>query len=130
MHERNLEPEHPLPRHLVDQVGTVRCELGDRGPYVSHLIGDVVHPRPACGEKPPDGRIAAERREELDPALAHTDRRRLDALIVDAGAMLEPPAEEALIRAHGLVEVGNCDTDMVDPPRFHVGDATAVCRIR
>ncbi len=75
MHERNLEPEHPLPRLLVDQLGAACGELGDRGSYVSNLIGNVMHARASQREKPSDRRVVAERREQLDPALAHADRR-------------------------------------------------------
>jgi len=130
MHERNLETEHPLSRHLVDQLGAARGELGDRGSYVCNLIRDVMHARAPGREKPSDRRIVAERREQLDPALAHADRRRLDSLLVDARPMLEAAAKQALVRTHRLVEVHDCEADMVNPSRFHVSDATAVGRIR
>ncbi len=130
MHERNLEPEHPLPRLLVDQLGAACGELGDRGSYVSNLIRNVMHARASQREKPSDRRVVAERREQLDPALAHADRRRLDTLLVDARPMLEAAAEQALVRTHRLVEIHDCDADMVNPSRFHVSDATAVGRIR
>jgi len=126
MHERDLEPEHPLPRLVVDQLGTSCGKLGDRRPHVIDLVGNVMHARPTRCEKPPDGRVVAERRQQLDPALADTYRRRLDALIVDAGTMLQATAEEALIRAYRLVEVHDCNTDMVNSPRFHASDATAI----
>jgi hypothetical protein len=79
-----------------------------------------------CREKLPDRRIVAERRQELDPALANADRRRLDSLVVDAGAMLQTTAEEALIRTYRLIEVHDCNADMVNSSRFHVSDATPV----
>ena len=82
-------------------------------------------PGPALREKPADRRVVAERREKLDPVVTDADRRRLDALIVDARAMLEPTAEEALVRAHRLVEIRDGDPDVVDSPCFHAVDATA-----
>jgi hypothetical protein len=126
MHERHLEAEHPLPRLAVDQLGTSRGELSDRGPHVFHLVRNVMHARTTCREKPPDGRIVTESGQELDPAVADADRRRLDALIVDAGTMLQATAEEALVRTHRFVEVHDRNADMVNALRFHVSDATAV----
>lgn len=38
--------------------------------------------------------------------------------------MLETAAEEALVRPHRLVEIGNRDPEVVDSTRFHAGDAT------
>jgi len=125
VHERDLEPEHPLPRLAVDQLGTSCSELGDRSPHVVHLVGDVMHTRTARRQEPPDGRIVAERRQQLDPAVANADRRRLDALIVNARAMLEATAEETLVRTYRLVEIHDGNANVVDSPRFHVSDATA-----
>lgn len=124
MHERNLQPEHPLPRLAVDQLGASCGELGDSGPHVFHLVRNVMHARPTCREKLPDRRIVAKRRQELDPAFADADRRRLDTLILDAGTMLQTTAKETLVRPHRLVEVDDCNADMVNSPRLHVSDAT------
>ena len=43
----------------VDQLGARRGEPGERGADVVDLVGDVVHPRPALGEEPPDRRVVA-----------------------------------------------------------------------
>ena len=43
-------------------------ELAERRADVLDLVGDVVHAGAALGEEPPDGRVVAERREELDAA--------------------------------------------------------------
>ncbi len=43
----------------------------------------------ALRDKSPDGRVFAERRKQLDPAVADTQRCRLDALLVDALTQLE-----------------------------------------
>src|SRR4029077_12145443 len=112
--ERDLEPEHALPRLAVDQLGAARGELRDRGSYVVDLIGDVMHARAALGEELPDRRIVAERGEELDPARTDADRRCFDPLFVDLRPVLETAPEEALVRPHRLVEVRNRDPDVVD----------------
>jgi hypothetical protein len=131
VHEGDFEPEHPLPWHAIDQLGTTGLELGDGHANVVDLVRNVVHARAARGEKPPDGRIVAECREELDPILADAYRRGLDALVVHARAMLDAAAEETLIRAHRLVEIRDGDADVVDSSRFHPGDATGtVSRVR
>jgi hypothetical protein len=40
--------------------------------------------------------------------------------------VLHATAEEPFVRAYRLVEIHDSDADMVDSPRFHVSDATAV----
>ena len=53
------------------------------------------------------------RAQKLEPALADADRRRLDALLLDARAMLEPRAEQALVRVERAVEVLDRETDVM-----------------
>ena len=131
MHEGDFEPEHPVPRLVVDQLGATRREIGDRSANVVDLVGDVMHPWAPLRQELPDGRIVAERREQLDPVLADADRRSLDTLIVHAGAVLEAAAEEALVRAHRFVEIRDGDADVVNSSCFHPGDATGtVSRLR
>ena len=91
-----------------------------------------MHPRAPPREELPDRSVVAERREQLDPALADADRRSLDTLIVDARAMLEAAAEEALVRPHRLVEIRDGNADMVNSSCFHPGDATGTvaCGVR
>jgi len=125
VHEGNLEAEHPEPRLAVDQLGAARFEVGDRGADVVDLVGDVVHAWAALGEELADRRVVRERSEELDPAVAHSDRRRFHALVVHARPMLEAPAEETLVRPNGLVEIRDGDADVVDSAWLHAGDATA-----
>jgi hypothetical protein len=79
----------------------------------------VVHPRAALGEELPDGRLLAERREQLDPALADPERRGLDALVRDGLPVLDARAEQPLVGADGLVEVLDGDAEVMDPPRLH-----------
>lgn len=125
MHERDLEAEHAVAGALVDQLDPLLRQLGERGLDVGHLVGDVMHPLAALREEAADGGVVAERCQELDAALADAHRRRLDPLVLDPPAMLEPPAEQALVRRDRGVEVGNGDADVVNGPCVHRGDATA-----
>ena len=125
MHERDLEPEHPLARLAVDQLGAPCSEVGRGSAHVVDLVSDVVHSRPARCQKLADRRICAERRQQLDPAVTDPDRRRLDALSVHTRAVFESTTEKALICAHRLVKIRNGDPDVVDSPCFHAVDATA-----
>ena len=124
MNEGDLEPEHAAARLRVDQLGTELGEIVDCRPDVVDPIGDVVHPRAAAREEPAYGRVAAERRQKLDTAVPDPDRCSLDALVLDPCAMLEPAAEQPLVGADRLVEVGDGDSDVVDPSYLHAGDAT------
>src|SRR4051794_26329435 len=87
--ERYLETEQPRVRLVVDQVDAARVEPGELGPHVVDTVGDVVHSRPAPGQEAPHRRVVAERVNQLDAAVADTNGRRLDALILDARAVLE-----------------------------------------
>ena len=117
MDERDLEAEHPAPRRLVDQLRAGAGEVGERGADVVHLVRDVMHSRPALREEAADGSVLAERSEQLDAALADADRRRLDALLLDALAVLERPAEEPRVRVDRAVEIVDGDADVVDRAR-------------
>jgi len=64
--ERNLEPEEPSARPFVDQLGALGNQLVERLADIVDLEGDVMHPRPALGEEPADGRVVPQRREQLD----------------------------------------------------------------
>ena len=86
-----------------------------------------MHAGAALRDELADRRVVAERCEELDPAVADAHRRGLDALGLDACAVLEAAAEEALIRAHRFVEVRDGDADVVDASCFHPVDASR-CR--
>jgi hypothetical protein len=128
VHESDLEPEHPQARLAVDQLGPARGEIGRGGTHVVDLVRNVVHAGPPLREKPADRRIVAKRSEQLDPVVADADRRRFDALRIDACPMFEPTAEKALVRPHRLVEIRNGDPDVMDSPCFHAIDATAARR--
>lgn len=128
MDEGDLEPEHSLSRLGVDQLGAGVREPCERGVDVGHLVRDVVHARPALREEPADRRVVAECGQELDAALADPDRRGLDALLLDAGTLLEPAAEQPLVRPHGLVQVDDGNSDVMDPARLHGFDASRSVR--
>src|SRR5690349_22706542 len=96
MDERDLQAEHALPRLLVDQLRPLLHQPGERGADVADLVGDVVHAGSAVGEELAHGRVLAERREQLDSALADADGSRLDPLVRHSLAMLETRAEQAL----------------------------------
>jgi hypothetical protein len=119
MDERHLEPEHPLARKLVDQLGASSCETLKLAADIVDLKSDVVHAWAALGEELPDRRVRPERGEQLDAALADAHRRRLDSLVTDGLAVLELGPEEPLVGVDGLVEVGDCDTEVMDPACFH-----------
>jgi len=119
MNESDLEPEHPAPGLGVDQLNTLLGESLDRDAHVVHLVGDVVHAGAALGEEPADRRVVRERREQLDTAVSDADRGGFDALVVDAGPVLEPAAEQALVGTHRLVEVHDGEAYVVDPACLH-----------
>jgi hypothetical protein len=125
VHEGDFEAEQPLARLRVDQLRSLLPKACERRANVVDLVRDVVHPGAALREELPDGRVVAERGQELDTALAEAHRRGLDALVLDAGAVLERAAEEALVRLNGLVEVGDGDSDVVNSACLHPRDAIA-----
>ena len=108
MDEGDLEAEHAAARRLVDQLGARVRKLREGGADVGDLVRDVVHPRPALREEAADGCVVAERAEQLEPALSDADGGRLDTLFLDARALLDPGAEEALVRVQRAVEVLDC----------------------
>jgi hypothetical protein len=126
MHEGHLEPEHAAAGRGVDQLGPLLGQRRQRPAHVVDLVGDVVHARPPFCEEAADGGVLAERSEKLDPRVADPYRGRLDPLVVHALAVLEPAAEEPLVRRDGLVEVRHGNADVMDPACLHPGDATAV----
>lgn len=117
MNEGDLEAEHTAAGGLVDQFRARIREMREGGADVLHLVRDVVHPGPALREEAADGRVLAECPQELEPALADPDGRRLDALRLDARAMLQPGAEEALVRVESAVEILDGETDVMHRPR-------------
>lgn len=130
MHEGHLETEQPRPGLLVDQLGACSGKLGKGRPEVLDLVGDVVHARPALGEEPPHRSVLAEGLEQLHAAVADPERSRTHALLLHCRLMLDMRSEEALVRAQSAVEILDRDTDVMDPPRLHAGDAIGGLRLR
>ena len=126
MDERDLEPEETAVRLLVDQLDAPIGETPKFLAKVVHLVGDVVHPGPAVGEELADGRLLAERPEQLDTALADTHGDGLHALLGKRVAALDLAAEEALIRVDRLVQVVDRNAEMMDPLRVHAKRMLAV----
>src|SRR5262245_32189847 len=124
MEERDLEPEQTPSRLLVDQLDALLGELSDRHADVSHLVGDVMHPRPAFAQELSHRGLLAERRQQLDAALADPQRCRLDSLFGNRLPGLEPGTEKTLVRADGLIEGLDGTPERVDPEGLHGGGAT------
>jgi hypothetical protein len=108
--ERDLEAEETRPRTLVDQICARAGELDQRRIEIGHLVGHMVHPGPSLREEAADGRVFSEWLEELDATLADADRRRTDSLIRHRRAVLDPRAEQPLVRGEGRVEVLDRDS--------------------
>jgi hypothetical protein len=126
MDEGDLEPEESLARPRVDQIGAGVGELGKRRTEICDLVGDVVHARPALGEKAADRCVLVKGLEQLEASLADPERRRAYTLIVNGRLVLDVCAEESLVRCQRLVEIFDGDTDVVDPASVHP-DADAIC---
>jgi hypothetical protein len=121
MDEGDLEAEHTAARRIVDQLGARVREMGEGGADVGDLVRDVVHSRAALREEAADGRVLAERAQQLEPALTDPDGRGLDALLLDARAVLELRPEETLVRVERAVEILDRETDVVHRARrLHV----------
>ena len=117
MDEGDLEAEHAAPRRLVEQLGTRFGKVGEGSADVRDLVGHVMHPGTAVREEAADGRVLVERAEELEPALADANRGRLDALLLHARALLEPRAEQPLVRVERAVEILDGQSDVVHRAR-------------
>ena len=130
MNEGDLEPEQPTAGLVVDQLGPLLGEIGERCANVVHLVREVVHSRAAVREEASDRRVGPECREKLDAALADADRCCFDPLRFDALTMLEPAAEQALVRRDRLVEVRHRDPDVMNPERLHSPDVTVAPVVR
>ena len=119
MHEGDLQAEQAAPRLGVDQLGALLREGRDRDPSIVDLVRDVVHAGAALREEPADRGVLAERREQLDATVPHSHGRGLDALLLDALTMLEPSAEEPLVRGDRGVEILDRDPDVMDASCIH-----------
>lgn len=120
VNERDLQPEEPFPRPVIDQIGTCSRELGKRNVEICHLVGDMVHPRAALGEEPADRGVVPERRQQLDATLPGADRGRLDPLLGNGRAMLDLSPEEPLVRAYRFVEILDGNAKVVNAAGVHL----------
>jgi hypothetical protein len=76
-----------------------------------------MHPRASLGEEATDGSVAAEGAQQLEPALADTDRRSLDPLLLDSRAVLQPGSEETPVGVERAVEILDRETDVMHGTR-------------
>ena len=126
MDERDLEPEEPAPRLLVDQLRASGREIAQGGADIVDLERHVVHSGTALVEELADGRVLAERREQLHTVRADPERRSLDTLLGNGLAALERRAEQPLVGRNRLVEILDGDAEMMDSARLHAADAIEV----
>ena len=125
MDERDLEPEEAAARRLVDELRARGREL-DRARSCTSSVSSATWciPGPRRARKRPTGvssPVGVTSSMRLSPTRT---RRGLDALLAERLAMLEPRAEERLVRRDRLVEIGDRDAEVMDP-RPHAGDAIA-----
>ncbi len=125
MDERDLEAEQSFTRRVVDQVGSGALEFREGCPHVGDLVRDVMHPRPALRQEPPDRSVLAGWLEQLYPPLADAHRGRTHALLVDRGLVLDLGTEQPRIRGERLVEVIDGNAEVVDAASLHGGEATS-----
>ena len=105
MDERDLEAEQPFAGRGVDQVGSRDLKFCERRTHIAHLVRDMVHPRPAPRQEPPDGSVVAGRLEQLDTAGPDPNRGRAHTLSVHGGLMLHLGAKQPRVRGERLVQV-------------------------
>ncbi len=81
MDERDLEPEQPPTRHLVDQLRARRHQLMERAVHIIGLERDVMHARTSSCKEPSHMRVIAHGRDELYAAVADEKRCGVDSLL-------------------------------------------------
>jgi len=124
MDEGDLEAEQAWTRRVVDEVRTGIDELGERGPDVVHLVGDVMHSRPSLREETPDRRLGSERLEQLDATVADPNRGGTNPLVWDGRAVFDLGAEQLLVGRERRIEILDRNTQVVDAVGLHAGEAT------
>src|SRR5215211_1244614 len=129
MDERNLETEQTLARLRVDELRALTLQRVECGANVVDLVRDVVHPGPARREEAADGRVVAERGEQLHASGADEHRRRLDSLFLDGRAMLDAGAEQPRIGSERFVEVVDGDAEMMNAACVHASDRSGTRRL-
>jgi len=123
MHECDLFPEQATPRSLVDELGAGRGKLADGQLDVRRLEREMVHARSPAREETADGSVLPRRREKLDPAVAHQERRCLHPLLGERVTVLDAGTEQPLVGRDCLVQIDDCDAEMMDAANTHPRDA-------
>src|ERR1700760_38942 len=129
VHERDARAADAGARLLVDQREPGPFERFERAVDVVDLVGDMVQARAVLREELADGRVRAERREQLDVVLADVEQDRLDALLLDDLAMRERELEAVAIQRERRRELLDGDADVVDP-REHAQQFIGECASR
>src|SRR4051794_8183292 len=124
VHEGHARSPDARPRRLVDEPKPRGPQALELGLDVGRLVGDVVKPRPVLGQELADGRVRAQRRQQLDVALADVEQDGLDALGLHRLAVDEVEVEVGVVERERRVEVLDGDADVVDA-REH---AAAECK--
>ena len=102
MDERDLQPEEPAARGLVDQACTGPPQPLELGADVGDLERNVVQAWASLRQEPPDRRLGPQGSQELDPPGAGTQRDGVDTLLLEAVAMLDLRLEQPRIRLDRL----------------------------
>src|SRR3954466_1558013 len=97
VHEGHPRVADPGPRLLVDEPQAGRAQAVELGLDVGGLVGDVVQAGSLRREELADRRVGAERREQLDVALADVEQHGLDALGLDRLAVYEGQVEVGVV---------------------------------
>jgi hypothetical protein len=113
MDERDLQPEEPAARGLVDQARTGPPQPLELDADVGDLKCNVVQAWASLRQEPPDRSLGPQGSQELDPPGAGTQGDGVDTLLLEAVAMLDLRLEQPRIRLDGCVEIGDRDPDVV-----------------
>jgi hypothetical protein len=113
MDEGDLQPEEPPARGLVDQACPGPPQPLELGADVGDLKRNVVQAWPALRQEPPDRRLGRQGSQELDPPGAGAQGDGVDALLLEAVAMLDLCLQQPRIRLDGGAEIGDGDPDVM-----------------
>lgn len=119
LYERNVVPTEAGSRRLVYELSTRIPKLPERLINVSDNKREVVHGLPSPLQEPPDRRIEARCREQLDPPWTEPQVRGLNPLVVEVLAQLELRSVEPFVRVDRLVEISDCKCDVVNTEYVH-----------
>jgi len=125
MDECDFEPIEPPPRYLIDKLRARGVEIAEGAVDVVGRERDVMHAWTAPGEKAPDRRVLTAGHEQLDAAVAHTQRDGIDALALQRVPVLDARTEEPLPGLDCLVEIGDRNPEMMDAADVHAADRTS-----